>query len=283
VDLFPSDVLARFGTAARDSGHTRSLAHPDEREDPDRERREVGARVGDWIGDDLATRRTQAGQVSSTWRQVERELVQSFHPPVAVVHDLPGRAADRVGERLKTLLRQAVAVTARGEAGVRREVVPGEQMPENAPFRAADPSQQGFVGTPEGANMRAGPLEQQQAVMGAMGEPVSWLRTEIEVLVDGDGRVEEAKVVLPSGRRKFDRYALDAVTARVTGVREAARTCWIIEAAYSVAPLNAFGATFDITMLTDGRMREQFAPVHPLKDMVTTHVSLKWSRPHDGP
>jgi hypothetical protein len=278
VDLFPSSVLSRFGAVAPQPGGgpgeqpgTGGRGGPPS---PVDEAGVVAARVQGWLDHDRDATRTGAGRVAPAWRDVERRLAESFAPPVAVVHDVP--AHSRFGDRLATFWKQSLAVVVRGEAGVRREVVPGSREPE----RGIDPASQGFLGVPEGLNLRATPLAQQDAVKAATGQPALWLHTEVEVSVDEAGQIVSARVVVPSGRRAFDRYALAQVQARAGETRGAAATThWAIEAGYAVSPPTMLGATFDLDMLFNRAARRQLAFEYPLSEHVRTHVSLEWTRP----
>jgi hypothetical protein len=283
AELFPPAVLAE---AARSTSGPRT-ARPTEpsstgagagRAD------DVGARVQGWLADDTARARTEGGHVAPVWRDVERALVQGFKPPVAVVHDLPDGAGARLGDRLKTFARQNLAVMLRGEDGLRRGVEPGATIVEAPIGRSIDPSQQSFYGVPEGMNLRAMPLEQQRAVVAATGEPASWLHAEVEITVDDEGAVVAARVAVPSGRRRFDRYALAEVQARVAGVRHAAATTrWAIEAGYAVSRPDSFGITFDLNALFDRASRRKIGLQWPLSDQVRTRVSLLWAKPERAP
>jgi TonB family protein len=146
-----------------------------------------------------------------------------------------------------------------------------------------DPSVQTFFGVPEGMNLRTLPLEQQQALARAAGEPSSWLHAEIEVRVDDQGAIVDARVVVPSGRRRFDRYALAAVKERVAGIRAPAATSrWAIEAAYVIGPLTSLSASFDVMMLFDKASRKRASALPPMGDEVRAKVALLWVRP-DAP
>ena len=261
VELFPRAIL---------QGLARPPPRPDDRDTP-----------GGWLDDANAEARTRAGGVAPVWRQVERELLQGFEPPVDVVHDTPARRIDRIGDRLRTLARQWTAVV-RDESRLRHPVEPGSTITTVPMGRSIDPSQQGFLGVSEGANLRAMPLEQQQAAVAATGEPADWLRVEVEIAVDATGAIARARVVVPSGRRAFDRYALAAVQAAVTrGAASAPSTLsrWVCEAGYAVARPDSIGVTFDLSMLFDKQLRRQLAAHYPLKERVDRRVSLKWVKP----
>jgi TonB family protein len=226
------------------------------------------------LADELAAANTRAGRVAPVWRDVERDLTRSFKPPLAVVHDVPDGAGARVADRLRSLLQQNLAAWARGEDGARHPVEPGATITEQPMGRSIDPSQQTFFGVPEGANLRAMPLEQQQALAAAAGEPAAWLRVELEIAVDDAGAVAEARVVTPSGRRRFDRYALTAVRERVAQAHQRAMTTrWVVEAGYAV------GSVAAITVDLEKLLHPRDALHLPLEARVRTRISLQWARP----
>lgn len=259
ADVFPRALLQSL---ADERARTLTKAQPAPRDNP-----------GGWLSDDAAEARTRAGQVAPVWRDVERELTLNFKPPVATVHDAGTPGLDRVGSYFK----QMIATVARGEDGVRQPREPGSHALEQGPGGSIDLAQQNFAGTPEGSNLRAGPLAQQQAIMAASGQPARWLRVEIEADTDAEGNVTSARVVMPSGRRAFDRFALAAVRERLAhAAAPSSQSRWILEAGYAVSRPDAIGLSFDLAMLYDAQARKQLSVQYPLKERVETKVSLKW-------
>ena len=49
------------------------------------ERERVAARVREMTADAMARERVSSGDVAPRWRDIERKLSQSFHPPLDVV------------------------------------------------------------------------------------------------------------------------------------------------------------------------------------------------------
>ena len=262
AELFPHGLLE-------------GLAAPPPDDEPGRDRdRET---PGGWLDDSAATARTRAGQVDPVWREVERELVQSFHPPLDVVHEAAAGKVARALDRLDTYLKQQAAVIEGGEERLRHPIDPdshGLRFSADAPIAA---SQQGFTGAPEGLNLRSLPLSQQEAVMAATGDPASWLEVELEITVDGAGNVTHTRVVMPSGRRAFDRYALRLVAERVAhATAPASISRWVCRAGYAASRPDAIGVHFDLSMLFEKRRPEQVSVQYPWKERVETRVSLKW-------
>lgn len=265
VELFPRSVLDGVAAAAPASSPS-PAANDKSRETPQ-----------SWLDDAAAEARTRSGAVDHAWRAIERELVGSFKPPVDAVHDTPSRTVDKIGDRLKTWLQQNIAMVKRGEDGLRHPVEPGSTIVEFGANGSIDPSRQTFPGVPEGMNLRAMPLAQQQASVAATAEPASWLRAEIEITVDAAGNVSAARVAWPSGRRAFDRYALATVQAAVARAAPPSTvTRWICEAGYAVDRPDAFALSFDLNMLFDKKSRRQLSARYPTHERVDTRVALKW-------
>jgi TonB family protein len=262
IDLFATDALKRAmaPTSLDPGGHLRRATDPP-RDEVTEERERVGARVREMVDDLVGRERAQSGNLSSHWRDIERDLVQHFRPPLAVVKQ------DNV---VKTFGRQ-----------VMRSWLDGPPRQGPVP-RGVDASVQTILGTPQGFNQRSMPGEQALAVQAAWGNPASWLRVEVEVTLDEDGRVTRARVIMPSGRRLFDRTALaaveDAIRARGPPVeRRPVVTRWLVEAAVAVTPPTSFGFRFDETgHLNPGATgwRKYISGVYPLEQRVQTHVSL---------
>jgi TonB family protein len=251
-------------------------------EDAARAEREAKERVALWAAEERARIATEQGRVDPAWRQIERDLVQGFKPPPATLHDAPeGGAARQLGDRLGSAARQLLGVLRRGEEGLRRPRVPGRVV-EAALGRPVDPSQQNYLGDPEGIGVRAMPMEQQQAALEAWSDPVSWYAVEVEVETDAQGQVTQARVAVPSGRRAFDRFALEEVRRRVAAAGKglgASVSRWRCEAAYAVSASPSIGLSFDDAMLFSKKARQDFATRYPLKQEVRTKVTLRWVRP----
>jgi TonB family protein len=266
--LFPQAVLQDL--AARNLGPAPGTGARAASPKNDRDRETPGG----WLDDANAEARTRAGQVDHVWRQIERELVQSFKPPVDVVHDVPRRTVDRIGDHLRSFVNQAAGVVARGEEGLRHPVEPGAHDLAFGVGGSIDPGNQGFQGVPEGMNLRSMPLAQQQAVAVATTEPARWLEVEIEIDVDEAGKVTRARVAFPSGRRAFDRYALRLVQEQVAhGSPPSSVSRWVCKAGYAVSRPDAIG--LDMLKLFK-RKTARDSILYPLKDRVDAQVSLKW-------
>ncbi|MGZ3441886.1 MAG: TonB family protein [Polyangia bacterium] len=261
IDLFAGEALRRAAAAAPNDpgGHLRRSTDPlppavDERES-------VAARVHEMVADGLARERASSGNLSPRWRDIERQLAQSFHPPLAVV---------KQENVVKAFAHQVL-----------RSWLDGDPRVGTVP-RGVDASVQTLPGTPEGLNLRSLPMEQALAVQGRWGAPATWLSVEVEVTLDEDGRIAAARVTRPSGRRLFDRTALAAVedAIRAGGAPDEHRrvvTRWLVEAAMAVAPPTAIGFRFDETgHLNPGATgwRKYLGPTYPLQQTVQSHVSL---------
>ena len=260
INLFASDALARAvsATPADPGGHLRRATNPTP---PSDERERVAARVHEMIGDAVGRERASSGHVAPRWREIERKLAQSFHPPLALV---------KQENVVKAFAHQVL-----------RSWLDGE--PHVGPVaRGVDASVQTLPGTPEGLNLRSLPEEQALAMQAGWGRPASWLRVEVEVTLDEQGRILSAVVTRPSGRRRFNRSALAAVAEaiRAGGAPEEHRTVvtrWLVEAAVAVAPPTAIGFRFDETGHLDpgaSGWRKYVGGTYPLQQSVQTHVSL---------
>jgi TonB family protein len=170
-----------------------------------------------------------------------------------------------------------VAVVKGGEDRLRHPVDPDSHGIRFSAGASVDVSQQGFAGVSEGLNLRSLPLSQQEAVMAATGDPANWLEVEIEISVDGGGNVTQMQVVMPSGRRAFDRYVLQLVAERVShATPRASISRWVCRAGYAASRPDAIGVNFDLSMPLDKQLRKQLSLQYPLKERVETRVSLKW-------
>jgi TonB family protein len=265
VDLFPGGVLQQFAGA------------PSPGPAADRPGGAPGARVERWAEEASAEARTRSGQVDHAWRAVERDLTLGYKPPVDVVHDVPRRTGDKIADRFRTLLQQWAGAVVRGPPS--NPNLLGSQVDHTPAYRSIDPSQQNFVGTPDGLNLKAGALGQQQAAADAADQPAKWLSVEIEVTTDESGGVVDARVVMPSGRRAFDRHALAAVREAVArGGTRGAVSRWQVEAAYSVSRMDSIGFSFDENALFDRNARRLKAN-YPLQEDVRTRIALRWVMP----
>jgi TonB family protein len=261
IDLFASDALARAMTAAPSDpgGRLRRSTDPPARADDERET--VAARVHDLAADAVARERATSGNVAPRWREIERKLSQSFHPPLAVV---------KQENVVKAFAHQVL-----------RSWLDGDPRVGPVP-RGVDPSVETPPGVPPGLNLRTMPTEQALAVQARWGEPASWLRVEVEVTLDDDGSILSARVLRPSGRRLFDRTALAAVedAIRAGGAPEEHRvvvTRWLVEAAVAVAPPTSIGFRFDESGHLDPGAhgwRKYIAPTYPMQQSIRSHVSL---------
>ena len=246
IDLFAAGALARaVGTRSSPSG----------------DRETIAGRVHEMLDDSLARERAQSGNVAPHWRDIERKLVQEFHPPIGVV---------KQESVAKALAHQIL-----------RAWLDGPPKMGTVP-RGVDASVETLPGTPPGLNLKSLPEEQALAVQGRWGEPAMWLRVEVEVTIDDEGNVTGARVTKPSGRRMFDRTALAAVedAIRRGGAPDEHRavvTRWLVEAAMAVSPPTSVGFRFDETgHLNPGAKgwRKYLAPTYPMQQSVVSHVSL---------
>lgn len=278
-DLFPSGVLQKFSTTATPNwgGRTLNLGNRDAVEAEERGRAEAArkTRVARWVKREMAQNDAAQGRIAPVWRNMERELTETFQPPPELVRD---------GGRLRTGARQYLAALAGGaEERVRQPQVFGRrQQDDTFAGKSVDPSQQGFLGDPPGLNLRSGGLEQQFAAQQALSQPASWTEVEIEVETDDAGEVRAANIVMSSGRRAFDRYALEAVKKRVQNGRPEPRTLshWRVAAAESVDM--QIGATFDENAIFDKRARKRNSLNFPLHRHVRTRVQLAWVEKLEG-
>ena len=84
-------------------------------------------------------------------------------------------------------------------------------------------------------------------------------------------------MVMPSGRRAFDRYALRVVAERVAhATPPASISRWTCRAGYAASRPDALGVNLDLSMLFDPQLRKQLNAQYPLKERVESRVSLKW-------
>ena len=262
ADLFASEALAKAVTAptpqAVFGGHLRRATDPAPQDD---ERETVAERVHEMVSDLVARERVESGNLPPRWREVERRLAQSFHPPLA------------------TVKRENVARAFAHQ--VIRSWLDGPPRTGTVP-RGVDSSVETLLGTPVGFNQRKLPEEQALATQARWGDPASWLRVVVEVTIDADGRILKSRIVVPSGRGAFDRVACREVEAavRAGGPPDEHRTMtsrWSVEAAVAVAPPTAIGFRFDESgHLSPGAtgIRKYLALTHPFQQSVRTHVSL---------
>ncbi|HWE28169.1 MAG TPA: energy transducer TonB [Polyangia bacterium] len=261
IDLFAADALRRAVTPAPPDfgGRRRRPADPPPKATD--ERNTVAARINEMVADGVARERASSGNLAPHWRDIERELVRQFHPPLAVV---------KQESIVKALAHQIL-----------RSWLDGEPRVGPVP-RGVDASVETLPGSPPGLSLRSMPMEQALAVQGRWGDPATWLHVEVEITIDENGRVTSAHVTHPSGRRLFDRTALGAVqdTVRAAGPPEEHRTVvtrWVVEAAVAVAPPSTVGFRFDETgHLNPGATgwRKYVGATYPLQQSVQTHVSL---------
>ena len=171
------------------------------------------ARVAKWLREAFAEASTRNGDVPPIWRDIQRRIEETFHPPRYAVSDAP---------TLGHLGRQLLS-TGRPTAPEKTEVLPRE-------LRSRE------------ANLAADVMAGQEAA----ARPAAWLRTEIVVEVGPDGLLRSAEIAVPSGRGELDKLALEAVRAAVAehpitgGCRRASpcttRTRWAVESAIRVEP-----------------------------------------------
>ncbi|MSP61478.1 MAG: energy transducer TonB [Myxococcales bacterium] len=201
------------------------------------DREEAAVNVRRFFDQATGEERARSGRIPPRWREAERRMDTDFRPPRALVTDAGA------GE---TFLKQVLAARPRG----------GDTR------RGVDPSV-------EAANL---PYAQALAATAATGAAASWVRAEIEVVIDESGRVVSARVLSPSGRRKFDQAALEAVRKAIDGhgaldEKTAVVTRWAVEASMAVAPPTSLGFGFDES---SGRV----AGSYPMKKEVKTRVAL---------
>ena len=110
----------------------------------------------------------------------------------------------------------------------------------------------------------------------------SKVAVEIEVIVGEEGEILKATITLGSGRRRFDRAALEAVVKALSDrgpLRERGpiTTRWLVEASLQIMPPTANGFRFDETGHLDPNasgIRRFIAPVHALQQRVLTRIAL---------
>ena len=251
IDLFARDVIAKV------VGPPRARSAEEE---------QVAGRVHAMVDESLARERAQSGNVAPHWRDIERKLVQEFHPPVGVV-----KQENRAFALAHQIVRAWLDGPPKTPSGPRAPLV-----------GAVDPSIDTLPGTPPGLNFKSLPEEQALAVQARWGEPATWLRVEVEVTIDEEGHIRATRVTKPSGRRLFDRTALGAVEDAIRAAgppveHRAVTTRWLVEAAVAVAPPTSVGFRFDETgHLNPGAKgwRKYLAPTYPLQQSVVSHVSL---------
>lgn len=251
IDLFAPDVIARVVGPPR----ARSA-----------EAEQVAGRVHAMVEESLARERAQSGNVAPYWRDIERRLVQEFHPSVGVV-----KQENRAFALAHQIVRAWLDGPPKTPSGPRAPLV-----------GAVDPSIDTLPGTPPGLNFKSLPEEQALAVQARWGAPATWLRVEVEVTIDEEGHIRATRVLKPSGRRLFDRTALGAVEDAIRAggppmEHRAVTTRWLVEAAVAVAPPTSIGFRFDETgQLRPGAegVRKYLAPTYPMQQSVVSHVSL---------
>lgn len=251
IDLFAPDVLATV------VGPPRARSAEEE---------QVAGRVRAMVDESLARDRAQSGSVAPHWRDIERKLVQEFHPSVGVV-----KQENRAFALAHQIVRAWLDGPPKTPSGPRGPLV-----------GAVDPSIDTLPGTPPGLNFKSLPEEQALAVQARWGEPAAWLRVEVEVTIDEEGHIRATRVTRPSGRRLFDRTALGAVEDAIRAggppvEHRAVTTRWLVEAAVAAAPPTSVGFRFDETgHLNPGArgVRKYLAPTYPMQQSVVSHVSL---------
>lgn len=224
-----------WGGTTRRAGD--GLPEPNQR-DKYADREEAAAKIHEFYDQSSGEERARSGRVPPRWRDAERQIGLAFSPPAAMVTD------DNRGE---SWLKQMVSAKPQG----------------GTTARGVDPS------TEVGA---AQAYAQSLAGQAASGNAASWVRTEIEVVIDDQGRVVSSRVLRHSGRRKFDQAALDAVLKAVDGhgvldEKGAVVTKWAVEAAVAVAPPTSLGFSFDES---SGKLGGSY----PMKREVKTKVAL---------
>ncbi|HEY7956117.1 MAG TPA: TonB C-terminal domain-containing protein [Polyangia bacterium] len=266
IDLFSPRALDGIvrPSASTFGGTTRRLGDglpPPGTRDVAADREEAAARVDDLVGRLVGHERVESGAVRPRWRDAERRLTETFRPPLALVKQ------ESVGKMfVHQLLREL------------REGPP----PAGKVARAVDASRLNVLGVSDGTNLPSLPQEQQQAMQAAMGRPASWLSTEVEAVIDGAGKIVSLRVVVPSGRRKYDRAVLEAVKQAIKdrGALDEPGpvvTLWAVDASVSVAPPTGVGFTFD----ESGRLQPGATGVrkylrfnYPMQQTVKTRVKL---------
>lgn len=250
VDLFPSGVLGTFAVPNVEgkvgvTGPTGRLAGRPGEPGSGISSEETAARVHDMLSQVTGHNDVHQGKVPPAWRDAERKMAALFQPSIDMVSDdNAGKAW--IGEWLRS----------HPEGGTTPRGV--DQTTEIAGQRYAQVF--GFSG---GSNA------------------LPWRRTEIEATIDADGTLLSLRVAVPSGRRRLDAAALEAVR-RALGSRELrdprgrVTSRWSIEAALAVAAPTAIGLGFDETT---GKVNG----VYPMKKQISTRVSLLWLRSEAKP
>ena len=181
------------------------------------DKEEASARIRQWADEAQGRELTQSGRVAPRWREAERKIDLEFKPSASLITDENG-----------------------GESWL-KQMMQGRPESGSTP-RAVDDS----------ANGDSRRYEQALAGQALMNKAAasSWIRTEVEVILDEQGQVVSARVTRRSGRRRFDQAALEAVQKAMAGkgvVEEKGGvvTRWAVEAAPQVSGPLALGFSFD--------------------------------------
>jgi hypothetical protein len=145
-------------------------------------------RLDDWLRTEAALRDAEAGRVDPVWRQAERAIAAEFHPSVDMVTD--AHATKALVGQMRGFLRNIetspqIDGSGRGDGSIADEI-------------------------------RIERLYEE--------EPGIWERVDIQVVVDGDGKLLSSKLLRKSWRRELDDAVHRAVKDAVRRIRPSRRT-----------------------------------------------------------
>lgn len=179
-------------------------------EPPNDRTHDLQLRLDDWLRGERAVHDAQVGRVDPVWRDVQRGIAAAFKPTVRMVTD-----ADPLSGALGQV------------RGFLRNIDKSPQPDDRFDRLMADEVR----------------LERAYEE-----EPASWQRTEVEAVVEVDGRVRSTRVVARSGRPALDDAALAAVERALQARPRPARPTTVrfaVEAGVIVQPPTATRAAGD--------------------------------------
>jgi hypothetical protein len=232
----PPAAATGTGEHRQDSG---SLAREEARRQRAADARLAQERVQGFLETALARSRASSGLIDPAWRDLERGIEQRFHPSAALV------------ERGTPSMTPVQRVRRHIESEAAQILSSPQHVAPDPPWRGKF-AQRGPAGVPEDSYRNALSFEQSNAVLSAWQRPAVWRRTEVELIVEKDGRVPPTRVVGTSGSHALDLRAADAVEQEARRHRAAYAgrrtvTRWAIDSAYVANPPERLGFRFDET------------------------------------